>query len=128
MSGSVLVVDDNFVNLELARVTLQLAGLRVTGAIDGEQALAAVAAERPALILLDLQMPGMDGFEVARRLKSDPRTRGITIVAMTAYAMKGDEERARAAGCDGYIVKPIDVLALPKQVAAYMGGDQSAPS
>jgi CheY-like chemotaxis protein len=75
----------------------------------------------PRLILMDLQMPGMDGFELTRRLKADPVTRGIVIVALTAYAMKGDEERARAAGCDDYVSKPIDTRALPAIIARHMG-------
>jgi CheY-like chemotaxis protein len=77
---------------------------------------------RPRLILMDLQMPGMDGFALTHRLKSTPATAGIVIVALTAYAMKGDEERARAAGCDGYVAKPIDTRALPGIVAAHLAG------
>ena len=82
--------------------------------------MAVLADWRPRLILMDLQMPGVDGFELTRRLKADPATRDIVIVAVTAYAMKGDEERARAAGCDGYLSKPIDTRALPAQVEGWL--------
>jgi two-component system cell cycle response regulator DivK len=75
---------------------------------------------RPVLILMDMQMPGIDGFELTRRLKADPATRDIGIIALTAYAMKGDEERVREAGCDGYLAKPIDTRALPEAVAAWI--------
>ena len=88
-------------------------GYDVRTAGDAEEALAVLATFRPRLILMDLQLPGMDGLELTRRLKADPATRDIVIVALTAYAMKGDEERARAAGCDGYVTKPIDTRRCP---------------
>jgi len=75
---------------------------------------------RPHLILMDLQMPGVNGFDLTRRLKGDPATRDIVIVALTAYAMKGDEERAREAGCDGYVAKPIDTRTLPAVIAGHL--------
>jgi CheY-like chemotaxis protein len=77
---------------------------------------------RPAVILMDMQMPGIDGFELTRRLKADSATRDITIVAVTAYAMKGDEQRVREVGCDGYLVKPIDTRTLPQVIASYVSG------
>lgn len=112
----VLVVDDNLTNLKLIEYLLQSRGYEVLTAVDAESALQAVRTQRPSLVLMDLQLPGMDGLELTRQLKSDDATKGIAIVAVTAYAMKGDEERARAAGCDGYIPKPIDTRALPTLV------------
>lgn len=109
----ILVVDDNAINLKLARVLLAAEGYEVRTAADGEEALAALADFAPRLILMDVQMPGMDGFAVTRRLKADPATRDIAILAVTAFAMKGDEEKALAAGCDGYVPKPIDTKTLP---------------
>ena len=121
MSGErILIVDDNAVNLRLARMLLVSQGYDVRTAADAHEALAAVAESAPRLILMDLQMPGMDGFELTRRLKEDPATRGIVIVALTAYAMKGDEERARAAGCDDYVAKPIDTRTLPGRIAGHL--------
>ncbi|MBI3269966.1 MAG: response regulator [Planctomycetes bacterium] len=104
----ILIVDDNPTNLKLARVILRYEGFEVRTAADAEEAVAAVAEFRPLLILMDLQLPGMDGLELTRRLKADPATREIRILALTAYAMKGDEEKAREAGCDGYLSKPVD--------------------
>jgi two-component system cell cycle response regulator len=89
-------------------------------ASDAEEALRMIGEHRPSLILLDLALPGMDGLTLTRKLKADPETRGITVVALTAFAMKGDEEKARKAGCDGYITKPIDTRALPTLVAGYL--------
>ena len=121
MSGeSVLVVDDNPTNLKLVAYVLTSRGFDVRTAIDAETAIAAIAARPPRLILMDLQLPGIDGLELTRRLKADPATRAIVILAVTAYAMKGDEERARAAGCDGYVAKPIDTRTLPDIVAKHL--------
>jgi len=114
---AILIVDDNAANLKLARVLLQGEGYEVRTAADAEDALRQLSAFRPRLILMDIQLPGMDGLELTRRLKSDPATKDIVIIALTAYAMKGDEEKAHAAGCDGYVAKPIDTDALPRLVA-----------
>jgi two-component system, cell cycle response regulator DivK len=119
-SEAVLIVDDNPQNLKLARVLLVTEGYDARTAIDAEDALTLLAEFKPKLILMDIQLPGMDGLELTRRLKAEPQTKDIVIVALTAYAMKGDEEKARAAGCDGYIAKPIDVKTLPGAVAAYL--------
>ncbi len=113
----ILVVDDNAANLKLARVLLQAAGYQVRTASDAEEAIATLREFHPRLILMDIQMPGMDGMELTRLLKTDPSTAGILILALTSYAMKGDEERVLAAGCDGYIAKPIDTRRLPGQIA-----------
>jgi two-component system cell cycle response regulator DivK len=109
----ILVVDDNPTNLKLVRFLLQSHGFDVSTAVDATEALASLRDRRPRLILMDLQLPGIGGLELTRRLKEDPATSDIIIVALTAYAMKGDEARARAAGCDGYVAKPIDTRALP---------------
>jgi two-component system, cell cycle sensor histidine kinase and response regulator CckA len=127
MEPSVLIVDDNPINLKLAGDVLEAAGYRVERAPDAEIALAAVRKAAPALILLDIALPGMDGLTFAQQLKSDEPNAGIKIVAMTAFAMKGDEQKARAMGCDGYLTKPIDTRRLPQQVAAFIAAP-AAPS
>jgi two-component system, cell cycle response regulator DivK len=121
----VLVVDDNALNVELVSFVLGEAGFEIAVAFDAEQALAKLAAFGPALVLMDIQMPGMDGLELTRRLKSDASTRHIAILAFTAYAMKGDEAKMRAAGCDGYISKPIDVASFAAQVRQHLPGAAS---
>ena len=103
----VLVVEDNASNMTLATFLLKSAGHTVLGATDAEAGLAMARAEQPELILMDIQLPGMDGLEATALLKADPATRAIPVIALTALAMKGDEERIRTAGCDGYIAKPI---------------------
>jgi CheY-like chemotaxis protein len=105
-------VDDNMANLKLSRVLLTSEGYRVRTARHADEALEVLREFRPRVILMDVQLPGMDGLELTRRLKADPMMRGIAILAMTAYAMKGDEEKALAAGCDGYVSKPIDTRRL----------------
>ena len=121
MAGApILIVDDNPVNLKLVRVLLATEGYDVRTAADAEEAVAVLKTFRPRLILMDIQLPGMDGLELTRRLKSDPATRDAIVVALTAYAMKGDEERALNAGCDGYIPKPINTTLLPEIVAEYL--------
>jgi CheY-like chemotaxis protein len=123
----ILIVDDNPANLKLARVLLRSEGYEVRTAIDAEEAIEILRAFRPRLILMDVQLPGMDGLELTRRLRADPATAGIIVVALTAYAMKGDEERVLAAGCDGYVAKPIDTRALPGVIADYLGRGSHAP-
>jgi CheY-like chemotaxis protein len=116
----ILIVDDNPANLKLARVLLSSEGYEVRTARDAEEALVVLQEFRPRLILMDVQLPGMDGLELTRRLKADPSMRGVVILGLTAYAMKGDAERVLAAGCDGYIAKPIDTRKLPEQVAGFL--------
>ena len=121
MAGEpILVVDDNQVNLRLARLLLASEGYQVSTAGGAEEALRAIALVRPRLILMDIQMPGMDGFELTRRLKADPATRDIVVLALTAYAMKGDDQRALSAGCDGYVTKPVDTRTLPALIARHL--------
>jgi two-component system, cell cycle response regulator DivK len=128
MAGEpILIVDDNPANLKLARVVLAVEGYEVRGAGDAEEALELLATFQPHLILMDLQLPGMDGLTLTRRLKADPATRHIPILALTAYAMKGDEDRAREAGCDGYITKPIDTRGLPQIIARVLAGSVKEP-
>ena len=117
---SILIVDDNTQNLKLARVVLANEGFDVYTASNAEDALQLLRTVTPRLILMDIQLPGMDGLELTRRLKADPATRAVRIIALTAYAMKGDDEKAFAAGCDGYITKPIDVEGLPVVVSSYL--------
>jgi len=118
----ILIVDDNPTNLKLARVVLAAEGYEVRVAVDAEEALTILDGFHPRLILMDLQLPGMDGLTLTRRLKGDPATSGVAILALTAYAMKGDEEKARQAGCDGYITKPIDTRTLPAVIAGVLAG------
>jgi two-component system, cell cycle response regulator DivK len=121
MAGeSILIVDDNAQNLKLARVILATEGYDVRTAADAEEALRLLTSYAPRLILMDLQLPGMDGLELTRHLKADPARQGLVIVALTAYAMKGDEEKARAAGCDGYVTKPIDPGRFASVVAEHL--------
>lgn len=113
----ILIVDDNPVNLKLAASVLEFAGDEVLEAVDASQALHVIRRTPPDLILMDIALPGMDGLTLTRQLKADPATRNIGIVALTASAMKGDEDKARMAGCDGYITKPIDTRTLGDKVA-----------
>jgi two-component system cell cycle response regulator DivK len=105
--AKVLIIEDNAANMTLATFLLQSAGHSVLSAADAETGLTLARAEQPDMVLMDIQLPGMDGLEATALLKSDAATRDIPVVALTALAMKGDEERIRAAGCDGYIAKPL---------------------
>lgn len=121
MAGEpILIVDDNASNLKLLRVLLETEGYQIRTAEHGYAALQVLREFQPRLILLDIQLPGMDGLSLARELKSNPKTAPISIVAITAYAMKGDEEKALAAGCDGYITKPVDTRRLTNQIAQFL--------
>ena len=122
MGERVLIVDDNPTNLKLVAYLVKANGYEVDTAADAEAAVAAIQANRPRVILMDLQLPGIDGLELTRRLKADPATRDITIIAVTAYAMKGEQEKAEEAGCDDYVTKPIDTRALPELIARYVKG------
>jgi CheY-like chemotaxis protein len=119
-SACLVVIDDHPTNLKLVRAVLEEAGYEIFPAADAAEGRRLIAQHRPDLLLLDLAMPGMDGFALARLLRADPATAHLPIVALTASAMKGDEEKARSAGCDGYITKPIDSRALPGQIAGYL--------
>jgi two-component system cell cycle response regulator DivK len=117
----VLVVEDNPTNLKLATFLLESAGHTVLSASDAEAGLTSARDARPDLILMDMQLPGISGLEATVLLKRDEATRGIPVVALTALAMKGDEERILAAGCDGYIAKPMRYLEFLATVHAYLG-------
>ena len=116
----VMVVDDHALNIELVRFILEAEGWAVATAADAQQALQQMPSFAPDLILMDIQLPGVDGLTLTRRLKADPATRHVVIVAFTAYAMKGDEARMLAAGCDGYVSKPIDVGSFAAQIRAWL--------
>jgi CheY-like chemotaxis protein len=121
MAGEpILIVDDNETNLKLVRVLLEEEGYQVRGALDANEAIAILHEFRPRLILMDIQLPGIDGLTLTRMLKANPSLRDIIIVGLTAYAMRGDEERIRNAGCDGYLAKPLDTRGLPGVIAAYL--------
>ncbi|HMG01275.1 MAG TPA: response regulator [Gemmatimonadaceae bacterium] len=122
--ATVLVVEDNPANMTLATFLLKSAGYAVLGASDAEAGLALARAEQPDLVLMDIQLPGMDGLQACAILKKDTVTRDIPVIALTALAMKGDEERIRAAGCDGYIAKPLAYREFLATVAARL---QKAP-
>ena len=119
--AKVLVVEDNAANMTLAIFLLESAGHVVINATDAEAGLTLARDEQPQLILMDIQLPGMDGLEATRLLKQDDATRGIPVIALTALAMKGDEERIRAAGCDGYIAKPLAYKDFLAMVSARLG-------
>jgi two-component system, cell cycle response regulator DivK len=116
----ILVVDDNESNLKLMKAVLDSGDYLVKTAMDAEEAIKVLETFEPRLILMDIQLPGMDGLTFARLLKSDPARRQITILALTAYAMKGDEDKALASGCDGYITKPIDTRSFTELIDSYL--------
>jgi two-component system cell cycle response regulator DivK len=118
--ATVLVVEDNIANMKLATFLLQSAGHTVLSATDAEAGLTLARGERPNLILMDIHLPGMDGLEATALLKRDDATCAIPVIALTALAMKGDEERIRAAGCDGYIAKPMRYQEFLATIAAQL--------
>lgn len=121
MAGErILLVEDNPMNRRVVQFILKRQGYIVHEAKNGLEALELVKVHLPDLILMDLQLPGMDGFTTTRIIKEDATTKDIPVVALTAYAMRGDAERAVEAGCDGYITKPIDADEFPKLVASYL--------
>ena len=123
MAGErVLIVEDNEMNMKLVRDILQATGYTPVEASSGEQALTLAAETAPALVLMDIQLPDLDGAEALRRLRSDERTVGIPVLALTAQAMQGDRERFLAAGFDGYLSKPIDVDQLLETVRRFCDG------
>lgn len=117
----ILVVEDNEKNLKLLRDVLEFAGYVVIVARSGEQGLQLATECEPDLVLMDLQLPGIDGTEALKRLRESPRTSAVPVVAVTAFAMEKDRDQARDAGFDGYLQKPISVRALPEQVRGFLG-------
>ena len=122
MSAKILVVDDHATNRKLVSDLLEFEGYEILNAVDAEAAQIVLTETLPDLILMDIALPGMDGLTFARKLKADGHTRHIRIVAVTAFAMKGDDQKAFEAGCDGYITKPIDTRKFPAQVAEFLRG------
>lgn len=132
MSASrILVIEDNPANLELVTDLLELAGHTVHSAAAAEPGMEIARREQPDLILMDVSLPGMDGLAATRALKADPRTQAIPVVALTAHAMRGDEQLAREAGCHAYLTKPIETRTFPGRIAALLAacrvGSNSAP-
>src|SRR5688572_14273557 len=124
--AKILIVEDNPANMTLAVFLLKSAGYTIVSAIDAEAGLAVARAEMPNLILMDIQLPGMDGLQATALLKADEATRSIPVIALTALAMKGDEERIRAAGCDGYIAKPLAYKEFLATVSAQLSKNGTA--
>jgi len=120
MSYRILVIEDNPVNMELVTDLLEAAGFSVYPAATGEQGLCAAESIVPHLILMDLSLPGLDGLATTRALRSNPATSHLPIIALTAHAMKGDEEIALSAGCNGYLTKPIDTRTFVTRINAYL--------
>jgi two-component system cell cycle response regulator DivK len=123
MTHVILVVDDNERNLKLLRDVLEYAGYDVRVARTGEDGVTLAVSEPPDLVLMDLQLPGIDGIEALRQLRESPRTADIPVVAVTTLAMKQDRERALEAGFDGYVEKPISVRAFPDQMRGFLSGE-----
>lgn len=117
---TILVIEDNPSNLKLVRICLEKSDYNVITAMDAEEGLDVLKEKLPDLILMDLQLPGMGGLQLTSLLKKNPETKSIPIIALTAYAMKGDELKVYSAGCDGYITKPIDTRTLATTVATFL--------
>lgn len=116
MRGHILIVDDNPIDLKLAGELLEIAGFSTERVSDAEQAQLMLASVLPDLILIDIALPGMDGLTFTRRLKADPRLARVPVVALTAFAMPGDEQRAHASGCEGYLTKPLSTRQFSNQI------------
>jgi two-component system cell cycle response regulator DivK len=120
MSARILVVDDHPDNRRILRDLFTAAGYEVVEATTGEEAVASAAAERPDLILMDIQLPGIDGYEATRRIKADAALRGIPLIVVTSYALSGDDAKAMAAGADAYVAKPFSPRAMLAKVREYV--------
>lgn len=127
MNRNILLIEDNADNRYLATFLLERSGWKVTPANDGPAGIALAAESPPALVLLDIQLPGMDGYEVARTLRADPKLDRVPIVAVTSYAMPGDRERCIEAGCDGYLEKPTDPNSFVREVEAFAASGREGP-
>ena len=126
MAAKILLVEDNEMNRDMLSRRLQRRGYEVVTAVDGDSGLALTRSGAPALVLMDMSLPGIDGWEVTRQLKADPATRAIPVIALTAHAMAGDREQALAAGCDDFDIKPIDLDRLLRKIEALLGGKAKA--
>lgn len=120
MGEKILIIEDNITNLKLVRLLLKIEGYEIFTASDASEALHILQTVHPKLILMDLQLPGKNGLDLTKEIKADPKLKDIVIIALTAYAMKGDEEKAKLAGCDEYMTKPISVDNFPAVIAEYM--------
>jgi len=120
--AKLLLVEDNEMNRDMLSRRLERKGYSVVMAVDGEQALALARSENPALILMDMSLPVLDGWEATRRLKAAAETKSIPVIALTAHAMTSDEQRAREAGCDDYDTKPVDLARLLEKIERLLGG------
>jgi two-component system, cell cycle response regulator DivK len=121
-----LLVEDNEMNRDMLSRRLVKRGFQVAIALDGEQGVAMAKSELPALILMDMSLPGLDGWEATRQLKAMPETRGIPVIALTAHAMSGDREKATAAGCDDFDTKPVELTRLIEKIEALLGRTRPA--
>jgi two-component system cell cycle response regulator DivK len=119
--AKILLVEDNEMNRDMLSRRLARRGYDVAIAVDGEQGLAMARSEAPALILMDMSLPGLDGWEATRRIKTSPETRSIPVIALTAHAMAGDREKAIAAGCDDFDTKPVDFTRLVEKIEMLLG-------
>ncbi len=128
MAPRVLVVEDNPVNLELVAALLESEGCGVIPAETADASLRLAAEERPDLIVMDIQLPGMSGHDATRRLKADPATAGIPVVALTAHAMRGEEARAHEAGFDAFLTKPVDTHAFRAALHRFLGDPRERPA
>ena len=127
MNYRILLVEDNLVNQELVTDLLEAHGFVVRQARTAEEGLRLVREVSPDLVLMDLSLPGMDGLAAAKVIKTDPSTSHLPVIALTAHAMRGDEHIALAAGCDGYLTKPIDTRTFPERVTAFIASSQLQP-
>ena len=121
MAKSILIVEDNQTNAQLLKDVLVIKCYEVNIVTNGDDALASIEKSKPDLVLMDVQLPGMDGYEITRIMRKNPQTKELPIIAVTAYALKGDREKAMEAGCDGYMSKPINTRELPKMVEKLIG-------
>jgi CheY-like chemotaxis protein len=119
--AKILLVEDNEMNRDMLSRRLTRRGYEVVLALDGEEGVAMARSEAPALILMDMSLPGLDGWEATRRIKAAPETRAIPVIALTAHAMSGDREKAVAAGCDDFDTKPVDLARLLEKIEALLG-------
>ncbi len=122
---SILVIEDNELNMKLVRGLIKIGKYRMLEAIDAESGIQLIREQQPDLVLMDLQLPGMDGLSATKIIKKDPALKDIPIVALTSYAMQGDEERALAAGCTGYIAKPIDTRKFLETISQFFNHEKN---
>ena len=120
---TILVVEDNELNMKLVKGLIKIGKHRMLEAVDAESGIELIREQRPDLVLMDIQLPGMDGLSATKIVKEDPALKDIPIVALTSYAMQGDEEKALEAGCTGYIAKPIDTRKFLETISQYLNGD-----